>query len=183
MRWPLILLLAVAAPAPAAELRSVGFERSEDRYVFESEAWFDAGVEALYAVILDYDLSTQFSGAIVEAHNLPENAEGQPGFYVRNRGCVMFFCKSFERTGVLEHEPYREIRAAIDPDVSDFHFSDEVWRFRAEGEGTVIHYRAEFEPKFWVPPLIGPWMIRKTLESQGGKAINRIEAIAREHGR
>ena len=174
------MLLAAALPATAAELRSVGFERAEDRYIFESEAWFDAGVESIYAVLLDYDLSPQFSSGIVEARNLPETAAGQPGFYVRNRGCVMFFCKAFERTGSIDHEPFRVIRAAIDADASDFHFSNEVWEFRTEDDGTVIRYRAEFEPKFWVPPVIGPWLIRKTLESHGGDAINRIEALAQE---
>ena len=40
-------------PAGAAELRSVEFERLDDRYVFVSEAWFDASVESMYAVLLD----------------------------------------------------------------------------------------------------------------------------------
>lgn len=181
MRLLTVALFVAALPASAAELRSVEFDRLDDRYVFESEAWFDVGVEAIYGVLLDYDLSEQFSSAIVEAKNLPPDDAGRPGFYVHNRGCVMFFCKSFERTGSIEHEPYETISASVDPAKSDFRFSDETWSFREAEGGTIVHYRVEFEPKFWVPPVIGPWVIRRTLAGHGGDAIDRIEAIARDY--
>jgi hypothetical protein len=36
---------------------------------------FAAGIDAVYAAFLDYDLSTQFSGAIEKARNIePESA-------------------------------------------------------------------------------------------------------------
>ena len=181
MRTAILLILAAVTPAGAAELLSVEFERLEDRYVFASEAWFGASVASMYAVLLDYDLSTKFSGSIVESRNLPPADDGRRRFYVRNRGCVLFFCKSFERTGFIDHDPHREIRASVDAEKSDFRFSDEVWRFRSDGEGTAVSYRVEFEPKFWVPPVIGPWVIRQTLQARGGDAINRIEAIARDY--
>lgn len=34
------------------------------------------------------------------------------------------------------------------------------------------------EPDFWVPPLIGPWIIKRTLKVDGMDAIGRIEALA-----
>lgn len=177
----IVCLLLAAAPVRAAELINVEFDRLDDRYVFESVAWFAADVEALYAVFLDYDLSTQFSSAIVEARNEPPDDDGRPGYYVRNEGCVLFFCKSFERHGFVEPDPYREIRAFADADASDFHFSNERWAFTVERGGTTIRYRVEFEPKFWVPPVIGPWIIGRTLRSHGGRAIDRIEAIAQAY--
>ena len=175
------LLLAVAAlAAGAAEMRSVEVDRIDGRYVMRSEVHFAASVEAVYAVFADYDLSTRFSGAIVESRNIDAEAGGQPGFYVRNRGCVLFFCKSFERYGYIELEPYKVIRARIDPERSDFHLSNESWHFEAEGDGTVVTYDLEFEPKFWVPPVIGPYVIKRKLQSKGGDAVERIESIAQE---
>ena len=105
---------------------------------------------------------------------------GKPGYYVRNRGCVLFFCKSFERYGYVEKEPWKIIRASADPERSDFHLTNESWRFTADGEGTIVVYDLEFEPKFWVPPGIGPYVIKRKLRNDGGGAIDRIEAIARE---
>ncbi len=176
-----VLLLAVSAlTAGAAEMRSVEVEKIDGRYVMRSEVHFAASVEAVYSVFANYDLSTQFSGAIVEARNIDAEEGGLPGFYVRNRGCVLFFCTSFERYGYVEREPYKIIRASVDPARSDFHLSNESWQFESEGQGTVVTYDLEFEPKFWVPPVIGPYVIKRKLRDDGGEAVKRIESIARE---
>jgi hypothetical protein len=34
------------------------------------------------------------------------------------------------------------------------------------------------EPDFWVPPVVGPWFLKRTLMRGGTRAINRIERIA-----
>jgi hypothetical protein len=36
------------------------------------------------------------------------------------------------------------------------------------------------EPDFWIPPGIGPYLIKRKFRNNGGDAIDRIEAIARE---
>ena len=176
----IFLLLCVIATAGAAEMRSVEVDRADGRYVMRSEVRFAASVEAVYSVFADYDLSTQFSSAIIESRNIEAVKGGQPGFYIRNRGCVLFFCKSFERYGTVELEPYKIIRASIDPERSDFHLSNESWRFQRDGAGTIVTYDLEFKPKFWVPPLIGPYVIKRKLRDDGGEAVDRIEAIAQD---
>ncbi len=162
----------------AAELRNIEVDRKDGRYFLTSEVWFDTDVESIYAVFLDYDLASKFSGFIVESRNLRPDVNGQRGFYIRNHGCVWFYCKSFERTGYVEHEPYLYIRSTADAEVSDFHASLESWTFEAEGEGTVVEYNFEFEPKFWIPPLIGPYVLQRKLKNDSIRALHRIEALA-----
>lgn len=175
-----LLLVGTVLSAGAAEMRSVEVDRIDDRYIMRSEVHFAASVEAVYSVFADYDLSTQFSGAIVESRNIDAKEGEPPGFYVLNRGCVLFFCTSFERYGYVEREPYKVIRTSVDPERSDFHLSNESWRFERDGQGTVVVYDLEFEPKFWVPPVIGPYVIKRKLRNDGGDAMERIETIARE---
>jgi hypothetical protein len=43
-----------------------------------------------------------------------------------------------------------------------------------------VNYAIEFEPKFWVPPVVGPYILKRKLESHGGGAVDRIESLARE---
>ena len=179
MRTILLSLLLVVS-ANAAEMRSVEVDRVDGRYIMRSEVRFAADIEAVFSVFANYDLSSQFSGAIVESRNIDAEEGGKPGFYVRNRGCVLFFCTSFERYGYVELEPYRLIRASVDPTRSDFYLSNESWQFKRDGSGTVVTYDLEFEPKFWVPPLIGPYVIKRKLRDDGGDAVDRIESIARE---
>ncbi len=64
------------------------------------------------------------------------------------------------------------------PEISDFKLSKETWTFVAENGGTVVTYRLLMEPDFWVPPGIGPYLIKRKFRNNGGDAIDRIEAIA-----
>lgn len=175
------LCIAMLLPAlgSAAEMRRVEVDYSDGQYTMESEVWFDAGQEAVYDVFLDWDLSPEFSSWIDEARNLEPDESGLSGYYIRNRGCILIMCKSVVREGRVEVERYLMIHAVANPDKSDFELSDETWTFRTEGDQTVVTYRIEMVPKFWVPPLVGPWAIKRKLRSSGGDALNRIEEIAR----
>jgi hypothetical protein len=172
-------LCMVCGTTSAAEMRSVDVEYENKRYTMQSEAWFDAPVEQVYAVFRDWDLSTQFSSAIVDSRNMAADERGRPQYYVRNRGCVLFFCLTFERYGYVESEPSSVLRAFANPETSDFLLCNETWTFVAENGGTSVVYDLSMQPKFWVPPGIGPYVIKRKLKSDGGDAIDRIEAIAR----
>jgi hypothetical protein len=181
-RFTLSVLLMLAAPsASAASMVSLEVDHEDGRYSLESIAWFDAGIDETYEVFSHWDLSTKFSKAIVEAHDLEPDEKGRPGFYIRNKGCVLFFCKSLVREGYVESQDDLLLRAYTNPDKSDFRFCEESWEFAAEDGGTRVRYLLSFEPDFWVPPGIGPYMIKRKLRSDGGKALGRIEAIAQEY--
>lgn len=172
--------LACSATAGAADLRQIEVTYEDGIYTVESEVWFDVGRAALYDVFSRWDLSAEFSSAIVEARDIiPEDGSGR-GFYVRNRGCFLFFCKTVERYGSVTAVPPVELSASADPARSDFEISDEHWTFAAEDGGTVVRYTLRMKPGFWVPPLIGPYVVKRKLRDDGGEALDRIERMARE---
>ena len=166
--------------ATAADLRTIHVDHAKGRYTVSSEVWFDASVEQVFEVFRRWDLSTKFSSAIAESRDIAADEYGRPGYYVRNEGCLLFFCKSFVRQGYVELKVNEELRAFADPEISDFKLSNESWTFVAEDGGTVVTYRLLMEPKFWVPPGIGPYLIKRKFRNNGGEAIDRIEAIAQD---
>ena len=172
------LLLLSALPVGSADLRDVSVRYEDDRYHLVSRAWFDASREDLYRVLTDYDLFEKFTSAFVETRNVAPDEEGRPRFFTRMEGCVLLFCKSMRRYGHLLLDPPDEIVAVADPDESDFVYSRERWRLEKDGRGTMMTYWFEMEPAFWVPPVIGPFLIKRTLREGGIDAIDRIEAIA-----
>jgi len=177
--WPLLATLLIMDSVSAAELRSIDVEHNKGRYSVSSVVWFDASVPQVFEVFRQWDLSTQFSSAIVESRDIAADEDGRPGYYVRNQGCVLFFCKSFIRQGHVELKLDEELRAIADPAISDFRMSNESWTFVGEGGGTVVTYNLLMEPDFWVPPGIGPYLIKRKFRNNGGDAIERIEEIAR----
>ena len=75
-------------------------------------------------------------------------------------------------------QPQHDIVAIGDPEKSNFKYSRERWQLIPRGDQTILIYDFEMEPAFWVPPIVGPYVIKKAMKSGGKNAVNRIEAIA-----
>ena len=181
MRCPrcvLLIVVAFASTTQAAEMISINVDHEKGTYTMRSEVWFDARIAQVYDVFRYWDNSTKFSSAIVESRDVEPDEQGRPQFYVRNKGCVLFFCTSFERSGYVEAEHNAVIYAFVNPETSDFHFSNESWKFLERNGGTVVIYDLKMSPKFWIPPGIGPYLIKRKLRKNGSSAIDRIEIIA-----
>ena len=173
-----VAALAAALSAGAADLRFIEVDRDDDLYTLRSVSWFAAQPDAVYGVLTDYDQFHKFSGAIVESRNLGPDDDGRPEYYTRMEGCVLFWCQTFIRIGYLKLEPRTGIMAVTDPERSDFKLATERWQLRAEDGGTLVIYEFEMVPAFWVPPIIGPYYMKRALASGGARAVNRIEALA-----
>jgi hypothetical protein len=185
IRTTLAILLSACGlagvTAQAAELIDIKVERDGARYKLESNIRFKVDQQSLFAVIINYDRFEEMSSIFIDTYNMEPGPDGKPRFYTLMEGCVVIFCKQFERFGHLETTPYDEVIAKIDPETSDFRYSWERWQFKTEPEGTVLmRYQFEMEPGFWVPPIIGPYVIRRTLREGGIDAVDRIERIAQE---
>jgi len=72
------------------------------------------------------------------------------------------------------------VRTETLPGQSNFKSSVSEWTLVPEGDGTKMTYFLTMEPDFWVPPLIGPWVLKRRLERGGTGAINRIERLAQQ---
>jgi hypothetical protein len=173
-----IVGLVTAVAVYAADLHDIEVEREDDVYKLRSTAWFDSNPDALYEVLTNYELFRYFTSAIIESHNLTPDDKGRPRYFTRMEGCVLLWCKSFIRAGHLELQPISEVIAIADPQESDFKHSYERWQLVPHDGGTLLIYEFEMVPDFWVPPVIGPFMIRRALKAGGEGAINRIERIA-----
>ena len=185
MTWKATLRLAavfaallISAPLTAADLRDVVVEKEKSRYKLRSETWFDADRESLYRVLTDYDQFGKISSTFVEARNMEPDDQGRPRFYTRMEGCVLLFCKSYIRSGHLVLTPMSDIVAIVDPELSNFKFARERWQFIEDGDGTLLIYTFEMEPDFWIPPVVGPFVVKRALRRGGADAVDRIEALA-----
>ena len=175
---PVLGLLFASSLARPADLQEVSVDRVDGRYLLRSETLMAASQEELYAVLTNYDLFMKFTSAFTESRNVEPDEQGRPRFYNRMEGCVLLFCVSFERHGHLVLQPKSRIEAIVDPEKSDFKYSVESWELLEQEENTLLVYEFEVEPDFWIPPVIGPFYIRRALRAGAIDAVDRIEAIA-----
>jgi len=172
--------------ASPAQIEDLDVDKRRGRYELVATAFLDAPAEAIYEVLLDYEDNRfgRISGVYKESDYLEPAPDGTPIVYTRMEGCLLkgFFCVSMTRVERLEtSEPYY-IRTVALPEQSDFEHSVSEFRLEPEADGTRMHYRLEMEPDFFVPPVIGPWYLKRTLMRGGIRAVNRIERLARELG-
>ena len=184
LRTRLLLLGGLAASiglAQTATLDTLEITKNRGRFELVAETYLDAPAAEIHAVLLEYDdnLFARISGVYKESRYLDPAADGTPIIYTRMEGCILFYCKSMRRTERLESRPPLFIRTETLPEDSDFEYSHSEWILEPEGAGTRMKYVLVMDPKFWVPPVIGPWFIKQAVSTGGLRAVERIERMAR----
>jgi hypothetical protein len=174
--------LAVSSLLGAATIDGLDVMRKQGRYSLEADARLDATPESIYAVLTDYadNRFGRISSVYKESRFLDPAADGTPMVFTRMEGCVLWHCMTLQRTERLEtREPFF-IRSVAIPEGSNFKSSMSEWVLERDGDGTKLKYRLEMEPDFFIPPLIGPWYLKRTLSQGGVRAVTRIERLARQ---
>ncbi len=178
MRGLLFSLALLAAGAHAAELKSVDVTHEKGVYRMTSVTVLDAPLAGVFDVLTDYDDFERISSVYDDAHFLPRLGDDPVRVYTRVKGCVWFYCQTLERVEILTNEGLTCLRTEAIPDASDFKSSVSTWTLREVEGGTEVTYSILMEPDFFVPPLIGPYVLKRRLRSGGTDAIARMERFA-----
>lgn len=188
-RWVCTLCLALLAggtgAAKAYELQHLSVTRQALRYHLQLKVRLQAPVESAYAVFTDARLLPRINPSLREAEilELPPGVAGER-LRTRVRLCVGPFCRKIEQVQYMRYRTgengYR-IEADVIPALSDLQFGQARWHFIDCAGDTCLNFDARIEPAFWVPPLIGPWLVEKTLREQAMTTSAGIERLARAH--
>ncbi len=145
-------------------------------YSLSIEARIDAPAAMVYRLITDYDHLHDINPAIRESRILRTFSPEKYRIRTVTRVCVLFYCRDVTQRQDMVQSPGYIIKANILPQDSDFRRGRAQWRLSAEGDSTVMHFRAELVPDFFLPPLIGPWLIRREMVKQIMEIVMLIEA-------
>jgi len=177
----LLLHWFAVLPAVAGEILKVQVDRHGSRYTLVSTSVFDATPEQVFRVLIDYDRLDEISESIKESRYLESDVIGQTLVFTRIGACVFFYCKTVEKTEELVFTRPDFIQTTAIPERSNVLYSRSEWSLEAgENGGTRVMFRLEFEPGFWVPPLLGPLVIKQALKADGASAVEKIDALAQE---
>jgi len=176
-------LVGSFATAATIDEDALDVTRRNGRYSLVAEAHLAASPESIYEVLMDYDDNAygRISSVYKESRYLDPAPDGTPIVYTRMEGCLLrFICVSLCRTERVESIEPRWIKSYVLPERSNFKHSTSEWVLESDGMGgTNMQFMLEMEPDFWVPPLIGPRVLERTLERGGVNAVRRIERLAR----
>lgn len=172
MRWCWACLLLVALVAQAGEILDSAVELDAGTYHITVDARIDAPLTTVHRMITDYDHLYLINPSIVESRVLQVHNPVRHRVRTVIKACILFFCRRVTQLQDITQYGDRRIEAVILPEGSDFRYGTARWDLTEDGQATLMHFRAELEPAFWVPPLIGPWLFER-------KIVREIQESAR----
>ena len=177
----IIYCLVISAQAVVAgEIIDASVTKSDGVYNASVDALINAPLHLVYESISDYANLSAINPSIVESQIL--RVLGPDRYRVRSviEVCILIYCKRVEQVQDMTHKDARTIEAVTLPEYSDFRDGVARWRFTEVGPSTEMYFTHRFEPDFWVPPVIGTWLIKRTLVHEVNQTAIAIERMARK---
>jgi hypothetical protein len=178
MRNLLLVLLLSPPLASAADITASGITQENNTYTLHVDAHIDAPLSMVRATITDFASLATINPSIEESRVLIQTPERQRVRTVVNV-CILIFCKRVVQVQDVSILGDETIEATMVPGAGDFRSGLARWTLQAAAGGTRLHFFVVMEPDFWVPPLIGPWMIEDKLVEEVEVTARYIEQQAR----
>jgi hypothetical protein len=179
LRATVLLVLGLWLPtAVAGTIQQLETAHDDGRYTVSFEVVLDAPRDKVWRIMTDYEQLPRVSKIITASRVLERRDADRHRVSVTLEACVLIFCKSVHRTVDIEAWPQTDIRVSEVPEQSDFRHGAEHWRVAAEGAQTRLRYHAEVEPDFFIPPLIGPPVVKYFLRREIKITALQVEALA-----
>lgn len=177
--FALLLATGLAAPAShAVEIHSVDVQHDEARYRVSMRVTLDAPAAAAYTVFADLPRLREINPSVREVSVLETLADGTRRVYTDIRTCAGLYCRHLKQVQDMRFAARSDggrVHAQVLPERSDFRFGDATWDFRNCEGRTCLAFDAELEPAFWVPPLLGPWLIKRKLQEEAIETSKGLE--------
>lgn len=176
-----LALLAFLAGHPAFAATVLESDVSHDgkRYEVRFEFQVQAQASRVRALLLDYE-RRPLADSVQEIRLLETLPDGTKRVRVVMQVCVLFICQTMAKTADMRELSNGDLLSVGDPARSDFELIRERWSLAPDGDGTRVRYQSELIPRFFVPPLIGPWLLKLRLLGELETTADRIERYAQE---
>jgi hypothetical protein len=180
-------MLAALLPASAEAVVIDSLQVSQDgaRYQVTMKVQLDAPADAAYSVFTDYGNLPKINPAVVKATVLPETTSPEVSrVHTQVRVCFSFFCKTLNQVQDMRRyaePPGGRLNAQVLPDRSNLRFGVADWQLRdcSPRAPACLDFKAVLEPDFWIPPLIGPWIMERKLRQEAIQTSQGIERLAK----
>ena len=176
----LAVLAGMSNLSSAGQLESLSVLENDGIYETNIVAILNAPARYVYGVITDYRHIYRINPSIIETEILDGDGEGV--IRVRNRleHCIAIFCFEIDMVEDVVEIGERHLVATTVAELSSFESGNAMWHVRPFSGGRArVQYRAKIKPGFFIPPVIGSYMVKALLREEIARSLSRIECNAR----
>jgi hypothetical protein len=167
-----------SARAGGATIRMLEVTRRDDTYVVNFDVLLATAPAVAQAILSDYKNWPRLAENMSKPTLVETFADGRQRIRLSFRSCVLFLCKTIEQVKDIEIRPDGDIVSIMVPGDSDFRSGREHWQFDLQYGQARVRYHAELVPGFALPPVIGPWLLKRKLRQTLIKTATNLEALA-----
>ena len=177
----LIAWMAFAQVAGAGKLLELAVNDKRGVYTVRIDMTIHAAPEHVYDVLTDYEQLHRLNPSITESERLPASNKGLVRVRTRIQDCVLIFCVDFVRVENVREVQAGHLTAETDPQASDFDYGKAVWRVESLGDYSRVIFEAKLQPGFALPPVIGPYVMKRKLRTEVLTSFRNLECIAKNN--
>jgi hypothetical protein len=175
------LLLCLLIPlALAADLVDLHIGETEGIYSINVIMQMEVPAQYVYRVLTDYAHIYRLDPAITDSEILPSADDGVVRVRTQIDDCIAFFCKKIEMVEDVRDLDHGDLKATTVSNLSSFKSGHTEWKVLGIGEHSQVIYQAQMEPDFFIPPLIGAYLVKQKLQQRLLASMEKIECIARQ---
>lgn len=173
-------LVAICLPlvAHSAEVLDSSVTQQDGQYMMHTETVVQAPVSKVRALIVDYKNFPRLNADIKRVEAMEHLDDGGIRMGVRSSVCILSICQHFDWVQDIRFLPDGDITMTILPNQGDFREGNGRWQLFASDGGTRLIFDLDLTPKYWVPPLFGPWIMKRKLTEDAVEFAEGLETMA-----
>jgi len=176
----LLVWLLCSTPAAGGTIHSAAVTYRSGSFIVEVDALLDVVESRARAVLTDYKHLERLIPAVEHSEILDTREAGDYRLRIVTDTCLWFYCKRLTRVQDVVEAYDGSITAVVVPELSDFRHGTMRLNLWQEATGTRILIRSEVTPEVWIPPLLGPWLIKRELHAEAVQTLHNLERLAAE---
>jgi hypothetical protein len=183
--WLVIALSWVAMQAHAAQVLEVHVARDGSGFQIRMRISIDASPPEVFRALQDYSAMTRYNPDLRAVRVQSTGVPGRVRLFTTIHTCVLVFCKTMHQEQIMTAFPSADggvLEAELLPRGGAFKAGHGRWTVGAcpaVQSMTCLDAQIELVPAFWVPPLIGPWVIRRKMAEEARRTGAGLERVAR----
>ena len=182
--WPLCLLLLFAGGAQAAEVSGVHVARSGERFLIDMHIAIDAPAQAVFWALQDYAAMARYNPDLRAIRVVRTPAPDRVRLFTTIHTCVLVFCKTMRQEQIMTATASAD-GGTLDAKLlryGDFEGGHGVWVVKQCPTArvlTCLDVTIELVPAFWVPPVLGSWVVGRKMDQEAHRTGDGLEQTAR----
>jgi hypothetical protein len=174
-----------ALPAQAAQVLGVQVAREGERFLIDMRIRIAAPPLAVFRALQDYPAMPSYNPDLRAVRVEPTAVPGRVRLFTTVHTCVLIFCRTLQQGEIMTATANASggvLEAKLLAHGGSFKGGRGRWTVSAcptVPAASCLEVRIELLPAFWIPPVIGPWVIRTKMEEEARRTSLGLEDIAR----